>query len=111
MASKKFLRAWVKALRSGKYKQARIALMVPKSKGVDYTGYCCLGVACSVQARITGKPAKRFTSSGRGLRYEALAGEWLLPEGDQWELAHRNDDHTSFSDIADYIEKKYIKNT
>lgn len=38
---------WVKALRSGKYKQAKEVLS-------DRKGYCCLGVACEVYQKKVG---------------------------------------------------------
>lgn len=37
----KFKKAWVKALRSGKYKQGRGTLL-------EDNRFCCLGVACSI---------------------------------------------------------------
>lgn len=39
--NQKQIKKWVKALRSGKYKQTLYALN-------NYSGYCCLGVACKV---------------------------------------------------------------
>ena len=38
-----FKKKWVKALRSGKYKQGRCRLYNPETDS-----YCCLGVACRV---------------------------------------------------------------
>lgn len=43
--SDKILKAWVKALKSGKYKQTKGALKRKTSHGI---GYCCLGVLCSI---------------------------------------------------------------
>lgn len=37
---------WIEALRSGKYKQGRCYLRIPKQDGVDE--FCCLGVACDI---------------------------------------------------------------
>lgn len=45
---KKLVRNWVKALRSGRYKQAKRALMYGSSLGRGKYSYCCLGVACRV---------------------------------------------------------------
>ena len=39
---------WVKALRSGQYQQTKDVLR-------DDSGYCCLGVACDVYHKTTGK--------------------------------------------------------
>lgn len=47
------MQKWVKALRSGKYKQT-------KSELKDNNGYCCLGVLCE----ISGK--SEFTKSNTG---------------------------------------------
>lgn len=43
---KSTVKAWVEALRSGKYKQGRGTLYVPTTKQ-----YCCLGVLCRVTNR------------------------------------------------------------
>lgn len=53
----KFKKKWVKALRSGKFKQARHTL------GNQDRGYCCLGVACSI-AGVTDKQM-----AGKGMPY------------------------------------------
>jgi hypothetical protein len=42
------MRKWVEALRSGEFNQTKYVLH-------DDVGYCCLGVACEVYARETGK--------------------------------------------------------
>jgi hypothetical protein len=65
--------AWVKALRSGKYKQGKNAL---KAEGA----YCCLGVLCDLHRKTTkkgrwvktrGEPkAKYAPARGRGDRNE-----------------------------------------
>jgi hypothetical protein len=39
---------WLEALRSGKYKKAKYAL-------VNGDGYCCLGVLCDLHAKETGR--------------------------------------------------------
>lgn len=45
---KKLVRNWVKALRSGRYKQAKRTLMSGSGLGRGEYSYCCLGVACRV---------------------------------------------------------------
>lgn len=50
-----FKRKWVKALRSGEFKQGSSALkedVSPDNDRVDYR-YCCLGVACEIQGLKT----------------------------------------------------------
>ena len=42
-------KAWVKALRSDKYKQTKMHLR--DADGVGDVGYCCLGVACDLYAQ------------------------------------------------------------
>lgn len=42
---------WVKALRSGKYKQGRGLLAVVDPTSKEVTGYCCLGVLCELAVK------------------------------------------------------------
>jgi hypothetical protein len=44
---KEFATRWLAALRSGKYKQAKGALLLKDAEGNK--SYCCLGVACDIQ--------------------------------------------------------------
>lgn len=98
---------WIEALRSGKYEQGSGQLK-------DHSGnYCCLGVLCAIQDIDLEFPP-RGCNSGR-------YGDYSFPEnghapglydevtGDDASyrsvLARMNDDgHTSFSNIADWIE-------
>ena len=50
MPNRENIRKWVDALRSGEFKQARKALRTSD-------GFCCLGVACEVYRRETGRGA------------------------------------------------------
>jgi hypothetical protein len=95
---------WLKALRSGEFKQAQGQL---RDKGA----YCCLGVLCKVQSiPITrnglGIP-ERVKSRGKypsgPFNYGVI---WdLITEDKARALASLNDDGKSFPEIADYIEK------
>lgn len=83
---------WVKALRSGRYKQGRGRLLRRMARG-DY--HCCLGVLCAVTRRdpqgwsLSPTLRKKF-----GLRSEQTAA-----------LERMNDDDgKTFREIADYIE-------
>jgi len=111
-APKTFIRKWVKALRSGKYKQTTSTL---KGHALDDAGnfagvgYCCLGVACKLKAKEAGNKTSMYKySEDRSSKGAQLAGRWLLPNNDQFKLAKLNDEGKSFSEIADYIEKKYL---
>ena len=97
---------WIKALRSGKYKQTTGTLQ-------DDQGYCCLGVACKVVVKR--KDLK--------LRYGILIGVfpsrqlsplWLgnvnfkIANLFGTSLSVLNDDHNySFNDIADILSFFY----
>lgn len=90
--NKKDKKKWVKALRSGEYRQGQGQLINITSAG--NVNYCCLGVACSIG--IT-KPLK----SG-----EEVVKKSFLSLVDQRQLVVMNDEQRmSFKQIADYIEK------
>lgn len=96
-------RKWIKALRSGRYKQARSQLY-------DFVtdGYCCLGVLCRVV---------RAQQDGEGFIWKgdwealdlpnALRNELGLSLGQIGTLVKMNDDgRASFKEIATYIRKE-----
>jgi hypothetical protein len=96
---------WIEALRSGKYKQARMALRRDDR-------FCCLGVLCDVAGAtwepFAGEPCATFpgieTRCAEVLSDEAqnMLG---LPFERHEQLWHMNDDEgRSFDEIADYIE-------
>jgi hypothetical protein len=98
---------WVKALRSGRYKQCTEELC-------NGTGYCCLGVL----AQISGSKKddifnflKRMNNKDYRLSKDAelLSNKFLkevgMKKSTQENLANMNDDGSSFEEIADYIEK------
>lgn len=103
MATKKQLanrKKWVKALRSGKYKQAEGQLR-------DGDRFCCLGVLCDVLGmkwngnEVAGKSLSlpKFAQRAVGLRRDE--GE----HGDEQEtLSGYNDFGKDFAYIADIIE-------
>lgn len=98
---KVFAKKWLKALRSGKYKQTRVGgLYNPK-----YDSFCCLGVACV----IAGQPKVEIIG---GFISVNVADTYGIPQelNDRTELstqlADRNDrSKYSFKKIADWIEK------
>lgn len=104
------LKAWVKALRSGKYQQ--------RKQYLNRDGkFCCVGVACEV-AIAHGVPIEKRTESGSYeniVRYDSMCGSaphhlGLVLRGINWgQLYDMNDfEERSFDQIADFIEKTYI---
>jgi hypothetical protein len=106
-------RAWVEALRSGKYTQGQGRLRSSSN------AFCCLGVACdlAVKAGVIPPPDEYVFSYGEGREathnYLPLSvREWLgvttehggLPLG-HGSLAYKNDQGWSFERIADLIEE------
>ena len=104
--NKRNIRKWVKALRSGKFRQGRGALV-----GKDdnrHTTYCCLGVACVV----AGEKPKDLVGVGE-LTERTMA--WLgLSDGNpeigefNYAIWANDSDKRSFRQIADLIEKRYL---
>ena len=95
---------WVKALRSGKYKQGKSFLYSPNDT------YCCLGVLAKINGGAVTKDCFGFMevlgSETYGLRdiAGAVYGEGKLEYGS---LATANDHGMSFAEIADWIEENY----
>lgn len=105
-------KAWVKALRSGDYKQGQNKLALRKPHGK--TKHCCLGVLCEITPGV--KRRQQFDPYF-GIYEIAFDGEYgyLPPElreriglpGDEQEhLTVLNDSGKTFAEIADYIEEK-----
>lgn len=116
---KQLRREWVKALRSGKYKQTKRVLCRIDSGGKS-VGHCCLGVLCDVY----GKLVKPLTiTAPRGTGYVKFNGNSVTLPGsvrraiglstDEGRygysgetLAHLNDSGKRFSTIAKIIESE-----
>ena len=82
---------WIEALRSGKYKQGRLALYEPYTEA-----YCCLGVLC----KVAGKDHNPEDDIGG-------AYDWMLtvlPKGIQLFTDMNDREDKTFNEIADYIE-------
>jgi hypothetical protein len=97
---------WVKALRSGRYKQCQDYLC-------NGAGYCCLGIL----ARISGCSKHKLVEDTINTDYrkdqngdQLLSSKFLREVGmkkeTQLNLALMNDEQKSFEEIADYIEKR-----
>lgn len=103
------VKKWVKALRSGKFKQA-------KGRLAEGERNCCLGVVCV----LAGIPKDKHNAFD-GERYElpTRAQTWLgirkdSPRIGQHEAVDMNDGtsfvpHHTFEKIADEIEKHWLK--
>lgn len=96
--SKSFKNKWVKALRSGKYKQGMGELYNPKIET-----YCCLGVA----AIICGSGKQKLKAEGILNSTHNVPKELIgLRTGSvPSKLAMYNDNGKSFKWIASYIER------
>lgn len=116
---KKLAMKWVKALRSGKYKQAN-DFLVTLDDDEKAVGFCCLGVL----AKITGyeiedmaedvvldpdKYKKCGLENDTGLPVNKDEGRLKIEINDQYydSLAAANDEGVSFKAIATWIEKNY----
>lgn len=97
---------WVKALRSGKYKQGRGLLRN------DNDGYCCLGVLCDLHSKVYNVDWKPYEAI-YGFQYDGCGGGlpesvaiWSnLPVSAKHNLTDMNDfSGANFEAIADYIE-------
>lgn len=106
MLNRKQCEDWIGALRSGRYKQTAGTLR-------NDEGFCCLGVlAC----RQFGNQKVRRSGLGTIRDLEATMGhkkkDFLLTNKQESTLITMNDDnHSSFNEIADYIEKKILPRT
>jgi hypothetical protein len=122
---KTFKRDWVKALRSGEYKQGTGVLCQPNNP--EYDRFCCLGVAANLlienghrlkwemgvgKYALIGKPNEGGQASA--LTIEERVPKWLKDklrggseEDDSFEgkLMWMNDSGKSFKRIATFIEK------
>jgi hypothetical protein len=123
--TRKTLNKWVKALRSGKFKQARSKLRGPVFKYDDKAvadcspvysdedeliilhpiGYCCLGVLAEVCPQKEA-PIDLETSSLLSAEYLDKIG---LSEQTQAMLSHMNDTGKNFKRIARYLENRFNK--
>lgn len=118
--NKENVRKWVKALRSGKYKQARNSLAGPTTNVMGEEtgyGYCCLGVVCEI-AKVKYQPKRGYLpraaqkwlgiSQNNPLIYKKTNKAYGITE--KVHAVEMNDDmHFSFKKIAKLIEKHLLK--
>lgn len=118
---------WIKALRSGKYNQARGLLREVTDDG-EVT-YCCLGVACDLYAKehrlsweekdvryFEGDTQTKYSLLGERFSLPEEVAEWLgmnpggeftFKDGRSSDLVTQNDDEKkSFKQIANIIERE-----
>ncbi len=104
---------WVKALRSGKYKQAYGRL-----HSVTPGGFCCLGVLCKTYEKDYEEMDKHLTDSFTlpfsvmedfNIASSVCSQEKGMTIGKKQyhSLAGANDNYESFANIADWIETNY----
>jgi hypothetical protein len=104
-----FLTKWVADLRSGKYKQCKLCL---KRQVDEEFRYCCLGVAYDIQyPHGWASYDDLFTNEGEKFYLSAAFREFVgLTEAEVLQLGRLNDvNKFSFEQIADYIEKNFIR--
>jgi hypothetical protein len=93
---KSFKEKWIKALRSGEYKQTMGALYL-----FEFDAYCCLGVAC----RLHGKFDKIMDKQGVPEELSVKLPKYLTEHSVERQiLIDMNDEGNTFKEIADYIE-------
>jgi len=85
---------WIKALRSGRYRQTMDYL---ENEGA----YCCLGVLCKVQRKSI---EAIQTEDGLQELPRSLQFQWGIPKAAHSQLIKMNDSGKSFAAIADWIE-------
>ena len=109
LSPKKARSEWVKALRSGKYRQGTHVLR----STVDET-YCCLGVACDLYSELEGNSMVKWKNNisssweflGHICTLPNQVGRWLgitRPSFSE-HLSSMNDSGKTFDEIASHIE-------
>jgi len=104
---------WVKALRSGKYKQGKEALRRDNK-------FCCLGVACDLYSKTKNKLEIEknegvYLYDGWSATLPTRVMQWIgltTPDGEisnEMTLASLNDKGSTFKQIAKIIESKSKK--
>jgi len=104
---KNIMKKWVKALKSGKYKQSQNILE-------NYYGYCCLGVLCKVaeknkirvnKHKLGDLKGSSLTSQKNVLKWSGMRTGLGDIEIVGTTLSSLNDRGKSFKQIANVIEK------
>jgi hypothetical protein len=121
---KKFVQEWVKALRSGYYRQTQGQLSSHDSDKHGHYQYCCLGVACLVGQKLNIPGASFDGEASDQYRGGVFPGKWfgkimksrdpkirikLNEKSKMVYCSDANDEYElKFSKIADALEEKYL---
>lgn len=100
---KKVKAKWLKALRSGEYRQAQHTLYKPET-----AGFCCLGVLqhCMSGGKVEVYEDGSYFSTPSYEWYKSIGGVNCYNSDIETELMKMNDDRgCKFKTIANYIEK------
>lgn len=110
--SKRDIEKWIKALRSGKFKQGVGRLQ-------SNAGLCCLGVACKINRFRKALRADGFLAGSLPEEVQPHAPAWLQNINDQFAaeagplLSQLNDGYNgevyNFDEIADLLQAVYIE--
>ena len=105
------MKLWVKALRSGDYKQGRGQLKRSEKNG--NTRFCCLGVLCDISLLTTWGQAvdSYFGSTGhltpKVREWSGITSRSGAIFNTEFALTTYNDEGKTFDEIADIIEKHW----
>lgn len=115
MTDEEFRKEWIKALRSGDYKQGESYLR-------DEDRYCCIGVACDIHPEIRWKEelltvGSLWNAVTSGDEYNGsgqLSDPYLIGLSDDAQdvlIALNDEEGFTFSEIADVLEAKLYDKT
>lgn len=101
--NKKIANMWVKALRSGKYKQGKHMLSYKDEE------FCCLGVLCEVMGLKSEAVPRSYGRSYLGVTtyLPQQVAELAEIENQENFVAMNDVQGLSFDDIADFIERNW----
>ncbi len=118
--------AWIKALRSGKYKQGKLALRRPQKDSEDL--WCCLGVLCDIVHKecnygtwTQAPKAPHHAKDGKWylnfehqdapayLTQEIMHGLDITHQAQTFLVNGNDSGKMNFNNIADYVESEFKK--
>ena len=114
--NRELIKKWIAALRSGKYEQHRGALRTHEDGyvgDVGDVGFCCLGVLREIEPGIERLKAEVTDDYEELLDHASLKQFLGVGEQDgffQNRYAEWNDEGMPFCEIADRLEKRWLKN-
>lgn len=104
---KRFKTKWLKALRSGEYKQGHYFLVSTPAYEEEKKKYCCLGVACHILGALKKNPTRRYSYiPARMMKSYKVPKHLIGFNALTSKLTTLNDSRRySFKRIANWIEK------